>query len=56
MQVLARVVITARIHVGADTKEEAVSLLERQTYVECDCGEVVYEDVEVQLCEEVEDE
>lgn len=56
MQFLSRVVITSRIQLGADTKEEAIELLEKQTFVECDCGEVCYEDVEVQSCEEVKDE
>ena len=56
MQFIARVVITSRIQLSADTKEEAIELLETQTFVACDCGEVVYEDVEVWSCEEVEDE
>lgn len=56
MPYLVTVKITARIQVDVEAKAEAIEMIEKQTYVECDVGDVVYEDVEVWSCEEVKDE
>lgn len=56
MPCIVTVKIDARIQVDVEDKAEAIEMIEKQTYVECDCGEVVYEDIEVWSCEEVKDE